>query len=57
LSKAKFSKEIRQSCGNAETADTFLRGRKRLKDAQFVTIQEATLNYGQKTISPIPFLI
>jgi len=49
LNKAKSSKKTKPSNGSAETAVTYTRATKLLKNAQSVTTQEATLKFGAKT--------
>ena len=55
LSKIKCLRRISPSCGSAGIAATFLREKKCQKNAQYVHIQEATSNYGQKTTKHNPF--
>jgi len=53
LSKVKSSKKTKLSSGSAETAVTYMRATRLLKDAQSVTTQEATLKFGAKTTETI----
>ncbi len=50
-SKAQSSRKKDRLNGNAATADTFSKAWKHLKSAQLVSIREATLNSGLKTIN------
>ncbi len=49
LNREKCSKKTRLSSGSAETAVTYTRAAKLLRDVQSVTTQEATSKFGAKT--------
>jgi len=53
LNRVKSSKRTKLSSGSAETAVTYTRAAKLLRDAQSVTTQEATLKFGAKTTETI----